>query len=120
VRRPNALNAVEVARRAAEVASDKQASDVVLLDIRQVAGFADYFVICSGASPRQIRAIAEAVIEELDREGVSPYQTEGTDDSGWVIIDYGAVVVHVFSPRERDYYRLERLWSEAVTLLHVQ
>lgn len=112
--------ALDLAQRIVEVASDRQAQDVVLLDISQIASFADYFVICSGTSERQLKAIVDNVIETLEREGFHAVHTEGAPSSGWVLIDYGSVIVHVFAPEERDYYRLERLWGEAPTIVRVQ
>ena len=114
------LQAIEVARRAAEVASDKQADDIVLLDARQVCAFTDYFVICSGTSTRQIESIWQEVNETLKKEGVTAYRREGNADSGWILIDLGDVVVHVFSPPQRECYRLDDLWSNAETVLRIQ
>lgn len=109
-----------MARRAVEVASDKQAIDVVLLDARTVCSFADYFVICTGDSERQIRAIYDEVTHALKKEGVLPYRHEGTLDSGWLLLDYGDVIVHIFAPLEREYYQLDRLWGGANLLLRIQ
>lgn len=104
-----------------EIASDKQASDIVMLDLRRVSLLADYFVICSGESERQINAIQDDIIEELrDKERRRPLRREGRSSSGWVLLDYGDVVVHIFAPAERDYYRLEELWSEASPVVRVQ
>ena len=111
---------LEVARRIVDVAADRQAADIVLLDISQHASFADYFIICHGTSERQIKAIVDTVIEELEREGEHALHVEGSPSSGWVLIDFGAVIVHVFAPEERQYYRLERLWQDAPTILRVQ
>ncbi|MGE5620905.1 MAG: ribosome silencing factor [Sphingomonadaceae bacterium] len=103
-----------------DIASDKQAVDVVMLDLRDVSLIADYFVICSGTSERQIKAITDDIVETLAREErVKPLQTEGRPDSGWVLLDYGSVVVHVFSPEARDFYRLEKIWSQAVPVLRI-
>ncbi|HEY3110037.1 MAG TPA: ribosome silencing factor [Chloroflexota bacterium] len=109
-----------VARRIVDVAADRQAADIVLLDISRHASFADYFIICHGTSERQIKAIVDNVIEELEREGEHALHVEGSPSSGWVLIDFGAVIVHVFAPEERQYYRLERLWQDAPTILRVQ
>jgi ribosome-associated protein len=121
VRRPaEEATPLEVARRIVDVAADRQAEDILLLDISQHASFADYFVICNGTSDRQVKAIVDNVIEELEREGEHALHVEGSPTSGWVLIDFGAVIVHVFAPEERQYYRLERLWQEAPTILRVQ
>jgi len=121
IRRPaEEATPLEVARRIVEVAADRQAVDIVLLDIGQHSSFADYFVICHGTSERQVKAIVDTVIDELEREGEHALHVEGSPSSGWVLIDYGAVIVHVFAPEERQYYRLERLWQDAPTVLRVQ
>jgi ribosome-associated protein len=121
LRRPlDEATPLDLAQRIVEVASDRQAQDIVLLDIGRIASFADYFVICSGTSERQLKAIVDNVVETLEREGFHPVHTEGAPSSGWVLIDYGSVIVHVFAPEERDYYRLERLWGEAPTVVRIQ
>ena len=114
------LEAIEVARKAVEAASDKQAGDIVLLDTQKVCSFADYFVICNGGTERQIRAIFEEVEHTLKKAGVSPIHHEGTIDSGWLLIDYGDVIVHIFATLEREYYELDKLWSQANLVLRIQ
>ena len=99
--------------RAIRAAEDKKAVDLTVLDLRKAAGFTDYFLICSGTNPRQIRAIADAVLEALEAEGVSPAHVEGYDRSEWILLDYFDFVVHVFSPTARAFYGLERLWGSA-------
>lgn len=102
---------------AAEAASDKKASDIIAIDVAELLVVTDYFVICTGMSDIQVRAIAEAVEEQLQEQaGVSPIGREGVDEARWVLLDFGDVVVHVFQPEERAFYRLERLWSEAPRL----
>ena len=108
-----------MAHRVVNVLSDKQATDIVLLDTQGVCSFTDYFVICSGESTRQVKALVDAVTETLKKENVLPLHIEGTGDSGWVLLDYGAVVVHVFGAFERDYYQLEKLWENACTKVRV-
>ena len=103
-----------------DAVSDKQAEDVLLLDIRNVASFADYFVIASGTANRQIRAIVEAVEEVAKAEGAKPLGREGEADSGWVLLDYGDVIVHIFAPEERAYYDLEGLWHTATPVVRIQ
>lgn len=103
-----------------EAASDKQAVDIVLLDTRSVCSFADYFVICSGDSPRQIDALREEIEHALKKQGVMPHHYEGSNDSGWLLLDYGGVIVHIFAPVERDFYHLEKLWGKASTLVRIQ
>jgi len=103
-----------------EVASDKQAVDIVLLDTGNVCSFADYFVICSGDSSRQIDAIREEIVHVLKREGVKLHHYEGNTDSGWLLLDYGGIIVHIFAPEERDFYQLEKLWGQASNLVRIQ
>ncbi len=114
------LEALDIARRIVEIAGDKQASDIVLLDIREVIGFTDYFVICTSETARQTGAIADEITARLKKEGIRPHHVEGTADSGWVLIDYYDIIVHIFGPKEREYYQLDRLWSKANTILHIQ
>lgn len=114
------LEPAQVARLAVDVASDKKATDIVLLDIQGVSSIADYFVICTGNNPRQIRAIATAIDEKMSEVGLSAFHREGAPDSGWLLLDYSDVIVHIFSPKEREYYRLERLWSNAKTVIYLQ
>ncbi len=103
-----------------EAASDKQAGDIVLLDARAVCSFADYFVVCSGETERQLRAIFEEIAHALKKEGVLPHHHEGTIGSGWLLLDYGNVIVHIFAALEREYYQLDKLWSEAKLVLRIQ
>jgi ribosome-associated protein len=101
---------IELAVRAAE---DKQAQDILVLDLRNAHGFTDFFVICSGTNSRQIRAIADGVTEALQAEGSKPAHMEGYDSTDWVLVDYFDFIVHVFSPEARAFYGLERLWGNA-------
>ncbi len=109
-----------MARRAVEIASDKQASNIVLLDVRDVCSFTDYFVICAGDSQRQLRTIHEEIETALKQEGVRPHHREGLPGSGWLLLDYGDVIVHIFGADERDYYRLDELWQDARPVLRFQ
>jgi ribosome-associated protein len=104
----------DLAVAAASAASAKKAADVVVLDLAGLTEAADYFVIASGASDTQVRAIAENVIEEVERgEGGVPWHVEGLAAGRWVLLDYIDVVVHVFHHEMREYYQLERLWGDA-------
>ena len=103
-----------------EACSEKQAANVVLLDARKVCSFADYFVICSGESSPQLKAIIEEVEKTLKDKGVVPGHHEGTTDSGWLLLDYGDVIVHVFGKAEREYYQLDELWAEATPVIRIQ
>jgi ribosome-associated protein len=98
---------------AVATALDKKAIDLVVLDLRKAAAFTDYFVICTGASTRQVQAIADAVKEALARKGGKPSVVEGEGRGDWVLIDYFDFVVHIFTPATRDFYGLERLWGDA-------
>ena len=114
------LDSGQLARAAVDIASDKKASDVILLDIRDVTTIADYFVICSGNNVRQIQAIADAIHEQLEQQGARLLHREGNAETGWVLLDFGDIIVHIFGPKEREYYRLERLWNEAKTVVYLQ
>jgi ribosome-associated protein len=111
---------LDLARRIVELAEDKKAADIALLDLTGLTTLADHFVICSGGSERQLDAIANGIVETLQEEGVRPIGREGLPASHWVLLDYGSVVVHVFTPPERDFYQLEKHWAQAKTILRVQ
>ena len=117
---PADMPALDLARRIVELVEDKKAADIVLLDLTGLTTVADYFVIASGGSERQLDAIAEGVISGMRDEKVHAYGREGTAASHWVLVDFGSVIVHVFTPPERDYYQLERHWAEGKTILRVQ
>ena len=103
----------ELARRIVDVLSDHQAEDIVLLDIHEIASFTDYFVIASAQNPRHMNALLDAFDKELARAGVKSLHREGVSDSGWVLVDFGAVIVHIFTPEDRAFYNLEGLWGRA-------
>jgi ribosome-associated protein len=104
----------EMAAEIAELASDRKALDIVQLDLRGMIGYADYFVICTGRTDRQTRAIHDAIHQGLKSEhGLLPRRVEGVSEARWILLDYLDVVVHIFTPDTRDYYRLEQLWGEA-------
>jgi ribosome-associated protein len=112
--------ALALARRIVDLASDKKAADIVLLEIGGLTSMADYFVICSGSSERQLGAIADGIAAGLRDEGVKPIGREGSSNAHWMLLDFGAVIVHIMAPPERDFYQLERLWAEAPLLLRLQ
>jgi ribosome-associated protein len=114
------LEAIEVARQVVVAASGKQAQNLVLLDTRQNSSFADYFVICNGDSDRQIEAILKEVSSHLKKSGLTAHHSEGDADSGWVLLDLGSVIVHIFSPQQRDYYKLDELWSDGIPIIRIQ
>jgi ribosome-associated protein len=99
---------------ALSAASDKKALDPVVLDLREIASFTDYFVITSGANARQVQAIADAVVEQLKKKGTRALRMEGYNTGEWVLVDYGDFIVHVFDNKARQFYDLERLWRDAV------
>jgi ribosome-associated protein len=113
-------DALAVAREIVDVAVDRKASDVTLLDIHDLTTLADYFVIATGTSDRQIAALTRAIRDRLSESQVHLLHGEGVPADGWVLLDYGQVVVHLFAPEQRDYYDLERYWKDAPTLLKIQ
>jgi len=102
-----------LARRAAEVCVDNKANDVLVLGLKGISDMTDYFVIASGTSDTHVRALGEHVQAELRKHGARAHHVEGSSQGRWVLLDYFDFVVHVFHPTLRDYYRLERLWSDA-------
>jgi ribosome-associated protein len=113
-------SSLDLARRIVELAEDKKAADIALLDLTALTTIADYFVVASGGSERQLDAIVDGIVSGMRDEKVHAYGREGTAASHWILVDFGSVIVHVFTPPERDYYQLERHWAEAKTILRVQ
>ena len=111
---------IEYARKAIEVASDKFASDIVLLDIREVSFFADYFVIMSGESSRQLNNLEEEITKALRGIGIKLYHREGTPNSGWLLLDFGDFIVHIFGVEEREFYNIEGAWRTATEVVRLQ
>jgi ribosome-associated protein len=109
-----------LARKIIDALSEKQAEDILLLDIRHVASFADYFVIASAGSDRQMQAALDAVEEALEEDNPKLLGREGDPGSGWVLLDYGDVILHLFAPEERAYYDLESLWHAATPVVRIQ
>ena len=108
------LASEELADRIAKIASDRKAIDVRVLDLRGVVGYTDFFVVCSGNTERQTKAIHDAVYKELkDDEGLLPRRAEGASEARWILLDYLDCVLHVFTPEAREFYRLEHLWGDA-------
>lgn len=112
--------ALAMAHRIVEAAEDKKASDIMLLDVRALTAVTDYFIICSGQSERQLGAIADGIAEAIKEDGTLPLGREGGANAHWVLLDFGAAIVHVMAPPEREFYQLEKLWADATLLLHVQ
>jgi len=99
--------------RAIAAAGDKKATDLVVLDLRKAAGFTDFFLICTGGNARQIRAIADSIVDVLAADGARPAHVEGYDRSEWILLDYFDFIVHIFATETRLFYGLERLWGNA-------
>ncbi len=100
-------------QRASLFCADRKAADIIVLDISRISTATDYFVIASGTSDTHVRAVAEHVLQEMKKEGIAPHHVEGMERGRWVLLDYFDFVVHVFHPALRDFYQLERLWSDA-------
>ncbi|NDJ74749.1 MAG: ribosome silencing factor [Chloroflexi bacterium] len=110
-----------MARIIVDLASDKKGEDVVLMDMRQVSPVTDFFVIVTGTSDRQIKAIVEHIgLEMKQQHGIQPWRVEGTPAGGWILMDFADVVVHAFLPERRAYYDLEGLWREAPVMVRIQ
>lgn len=110
----------DLARHIVDLLADRQAEDILLLDISGVASFADYFVIATATNSRQMHALIEIIDKDLRAEGVKPMHREGDGDSGWVLVDYGAIILHIFSVDLRGYYALEELWKDATEVVRIQ
>ena len=112
--RERPMQAEQLVGEIARYAADKKAIDVVELDLRGVLGYTDYFIVCSGNTGRQAKAIHDGILEGLKHEHHTlPRRVEGSADAGWILMDYLDVVVHIFTPQTRQFYRLEQLWGEA-------
>jgi len=107
------LNPRQIITKAVSAAEDKKAKNIVVLDIGDISFVSDYFIICSGNSSTQVKAIADNIEERLEEQGVSLLRKEGMAEARWVLLDYGDFVFHVFLEEERNYYNLERLWGDA-------
>ena len=109
-----ALDGAALADRIAAIAADRKARDIRVIDLRGIVSYTDYFVICSGGTERQTKAIHDAVYESLKHEdGLLPRRSEGEREARWILLDYLDCVLHIFTPEAREYYRLEQLWGEA-------
>lgn len=114
------LTSREKAIFSAKAAVEKKASDVVILEVVKITPVADYFLICSGDSHRQVKAVMEQIDRELSKAGISPHHIEGTDASRWILMDYEDLIVHIFDNETRLYYDLDRLWGDAPKILFPQ
>jgi len=111
------INIKEIALLAAEAADDKKAVDIEILDVRELTIIADYFVICSGNSETQVKAIANGIEESLSESDIEPQKVAGKQESRWILMDYADVIIHIFHKDEREFYELERLWADAEKIL---
>jgi ribosome-associated protein len=114
------LNTVEITRTIIDALEEKKAEEILLLDIHEVASFTDYFVICSGTSDRMLDSLADSVMRKVREVHQMHGHAEGGSSGGWMIVDFGDIVVHLFSPDQRDYYQLEELWSKGKVLVRLQ
>ena len=112
------LTSLEQARQIAGLAEEKLAQDILILDMRPVCAYTDFFVVCSGQNPRQTKAIVDEVRHGLKRDRVLPHSVDGEREGTWIVADYTDVVLHVFTPEMRDYYRLEELWDDVPSIEH--
>lgn len=111
---------MQIARGIVNALEDKKAEDILLMDIQDVASFADYFIVSTGTSDRMLSTLAKSVIDTARNEYKLRGNVEGQPEYGWVVVDLGDIVVHLFSPEQRDYYQLEELWQEGRVLLRLQ
>jgi len=114
------LDGLDVARTIVEALEDKKGEDILLLDLKEVAPFTDYFVICTGTSSRMLKALVHGVMDMVREKHALKTKVEGTEMDGWILADFGDVVLHVFSEPQREYYALEQLWNDGKVVLHLQ
>lgn len=111
---------IQVARDVAGIAADALATNITVLDLSQISSIADVFVICSADNVRQLNALHQNIVEELRKQRISPRRSEGSSEAGWILLDYGDIVVHLLTEQQRAFYRLEDVWKEAQKLLVIQ
>ncbi|MCK4725124.1 MAG: ribosome silencing factor [Anaerolineales bacterium] len=99
---------------------NKKGVDIILIDLQDIAIFTDYFVICSGSTDRMVQALVDSAIDQVKKEFKINARVEGQSEDGWMLVDFGDIILHIFSPQRRDYYRLEELWSAGKVLLQLQ
>ncbi len=116
------MESLELANQIVDIIDDRQGEDILILDLQEVTTFTDYFVICTTGSKRQLSALENAISEALKQGDTPRYalSVEGDPDSGWILMDYNSVVVHLFSEDVRDYYRLEEFWKDARVVARIQ
>lgn len=108
------MEALALAKKAAEILDNKKADQINVIKIEEISSLADYFVIASGTSSTHVRSLSDELEEKLKAEGVSPARVEGYRSNSWVLLDYGSVVIHVFTQEARDFYDLDRLWADGI------
>jgi len=111
---------IQIARDLVDALEDKKAEDIVLMDLQGIAFFTDYFVICSGTSDRMLRSLVKAANDAMSKQYELKGKIIGSASNGWIAVDYDDIVLHVFSPQQREFYQLEELWSAGKTLLRVK
>jgi len=109
-----------MARNIVNALEDKKGEDILLLDLKGIASFTDYFIICNGTTERMLNALADTLLRDMRKSFKKKGRKEGEAHDGWLIVDYGDVIVHLFSPDQREYYRLEELWNKGKVLLRLQ
>ena len=114
------MDGLELARTIVEALEEKKGEDILLLDLKELAAFTDYFVICTGTSARMLKALVHSVMDTVREKHSLKTKIEGTEIDGWVLADFGNVVLHVFSEAQREYYGLEQFWNEGKVVLHLQ
>ncbi len=110
------MTSKKLARKIANLSLEKKAYDILILDLRPLTSVTDFFVICSGDTHTQVKAISDHIFEKLKKEKIRPWHIEGYSNQEWILLDYVDVVVHIFQPHKREFYGLERLWGDAETL----
>jgi ribosome-associated protein len=114
-------DALKLAQKVINILEDKKGEDILLLDLQEVSSFTDYFVMCSGPSERTLKALADEVQKKLKKENqIHAMSVEGEPEGGWILVDYGNVILHIFSPAVRLYYQLEELWRDGQILVRIQ
>jgi ribosome-associated protein len=114
------LNELEIARDIVNTLEEMKGENILLLDIQEIASFTDYFIICSGTSDRMLASLAKTVVTKVKTDYGIRKIVEGEAKAGWMVIDLANIIVHLFSPDQREYYKLEQLWGEGKVLLHLQ
>lgn len=114
------MNTLELAHTIVNALEDKKGENIILMDLEKIATFTGYFVICSGTSDRMLNGLADGVVEKVRETYGIKAIPQGQASSGWVVVDYGSVIVHCFAPETRDFYKLEELWREGKILLRLQ